>query len=132
MRALETEVESLRQEMRARDEALRDELAVIRRNIDGVRDALAALGADSSPAPSPSAKPAAPDAPATPDAAEAERDALDNELDVKAKTFVKESMDRLLEITKKLLDRMDQELEKRDEPPADGGRTPDAGQGESI
>lgn len=129
MRALETEVESLRQEMRARDEALRDELAVIRRNIDGVRDALAALGADSSPAPSPSAKPAAP---ATPDAAEAERDALDNELDVKAKTFVKESMDRLLEITKKLLDRMDQELEKRDEPPADGGRTPDAGQGESI
>jgi len=123
--ALEAEVAALREEMRARDEALRDELSLVRRGIDAVREALradAALGKavpGSAPAPGPDAATGGDEA----------REALDDELDIKARTFVKESLDRLLGITRKILDRLDSELEKRDEPPAEGGQAP-SGQGE--
>ncbi|MUM77267.1 hypothetical protein GKC30_06450 [Pseudodesulfovibrio sp. F-1] len=112
--ALEAEVAALREEMRARDEALRDELSLVRRGIDAVREAL-----EANAAPRPGA--------ATSDAAA--REDQDDELDIKARTFVNESLDRLLGITKKLLDRMDSELDKRDEQPSDGPQAPD-GQGE--
>ncbi|WP_285906749.1 hypothetical protein [Pseudodesulfovibrio pelocollis] len=121
--ALEAEVAALREEMRARDEALRDELSLVRRSIDAVREALMAGAAplDGGTAP------ASPDSPS----GDAAREALDDELDIKARTFVKESLDRLLGITKKILDRMDRELDKRDEPPAGNEKTPD-GQGDGT
>lgn len=125
--ALEAEVAALRQEMRARDEALRGELAVIRQNLDGVREALRA-GADEPGTGRAKAGPGA-DAPQAP---EKERDALDDELDTKAKTFVRDSLDRLLAITRKLLDRMDSELENRNDPSDKGSPAPDGTQGDRI
>ncbi|MFH1914770.1 MAG: hypothetical protein ABIK45_10905 [Pseudomonadota bacterium] len=135
--ALEAEVAAFKEEMRARDEALRDELSLLRRGIDAVREALRAGVAlpDESTAPaSPDSVPDhRPDAtrPDTAPSGDEAREALDDELDIKARTFVKETLDRLLGITKKILDRMDSELEKRDEPPAEGEPAPD-GQGDKI
>lgn len=130
--ALEAEVAALRQEMRARDEALRGELAVIRQNLDGVREALRAGAGLSGKAETGGAK-AAPDtdAPLPPDGGDT-RDELDEELDVKAKTFVRDSLDRLLAITRKLLDRMDSELEKRNDPSDEKSPAPDGTQGDRI
>lgn len=130
--ALEAEVAALRQEMRARDEALRGELAVIRQNLDGVREALRAGAGLPGKAETGTAK-AAPDtdAPLPPEGGD-KRDALDDELDVKAKTFVRDSLDRLLAITRKLLDRMDSELEKRNDPSDGKSPAPDGTQGDRI
>jgi hypothetical protein len=118
--------------MRGRDEALRGELAVIRQNLAGVREALrAGAGLPGVGAPETGEAKAGPGADA-PQATDKERDEMDDELDVKAKTFVKESLDRLLEITKKLLDRMDSELENRNDPSDDKSPAPDGTQGDRI
>ncbi|WP_319469444.1 hypothetical protein [uncultured Pseudodesulfovibrio sp.] len=101
--ALEAGVEKLKAETKVRDDALREELALVRKNLESIRSLLEAgqggtavkpeAGSGSSP--------------------ELEGDALDEAIDTKAKTFVKENLDRLLAITKKLLDKMELELDRQ-------------------
>ena len=106
--ALEAEVKALRREAGERDKAFRAELARVRENLEGIRLLLekdAASGkargdADSGGAPT------------------------DKELDDKAKSFVGENLDRLMELTRKLLDKMESELDAKpqatEEPPVTG------------
>lgn len=101
--ALEAEVKALRAEAGAREKALREELAMIRVNLDGIQSMLEVEKGRAE------AK-AAPEAAPQGDGAE-----LDKQIDTKAKTFVKENLDRLLAITKKLLDKMERELDRQDE-----------------
>ncbi|BDQ33986.1 hypothetical protein JCM14722_15280 [Pseudodesulfovibrio portus] len=97
--ALEAEVAALKE----RSLASREELAQVRKNLEAIQDLLkldrdrARLEQDENTAP-PS----------------------DEELDAKAKSFVDKNLDRLMEVTKKLLDKMekelDEQLEKMNEP----------------
>lgn len=105
LNALEAEVKILKQEARTSEKLFREELAQIRLNLEGIQGMLtvekgrAALQDES--------------------ADEAESDTQKRELDAKAKDFVSENLDRLLAITKKLLDKMERELDKQmneDEP----------------
>jgi Skp family chaperone for outer membrane proteins len=126
IRALEARLEALRAEVRSRDEALRGELEAIRTSLDEVRDLLRNPAKPGEPAEG------APRADGRERDSQREQDRLDDELDTKAKTFVNESMDRLLEITKKLLDRMSGELDELDETPKDGGAAPAEPEGDTI
>ncbi|XXJ21356.1 hypothetical protein ACR42D_17825 [Desulfovibrio caledoniensis] len=105
--ALEAEVKALRQEAGERDKAFRAELAQVRENLEHIRSLLEQGGvsdksgeADSGGAPT------------------------DKELDDKAKSFVGENLDRLMELTRKLLDKMESELDDKpqatEEPPVKG------------
>ena len=109
--ALESEVKALKDEAGAREKALREELAQIRVNLDGIQSMLE-VEKGRAEAPEKSE--------VTPDGEEGD---LDSQIDTKAKTFVKENLDRLLAITKKLLDKMEQELDKatEEEAPAPEG-----------
>ncbi len=105
---LENEVKALRSEARTSEKSLREELALIRTNLATIRSLLE-LERDRSEAVAPPAK--------SEDSAkgkESESDRLDRELDAKAKGFVKENLDRLLAITRKLLDKMEHELDKQE------------------
>jgi len=114
--ALEAEVKSLRDEAAAREKAMREEMAMVRTNLASIRDLLELdKGGAVPPVKSEAAKPESVK-PGDEAKADAESDALDRELDVKAKSFVKESLDRLLVITRKLLDKMERELDKQQEP----------------
>lgn len=97
--ALEAEVKTLKQEAAARDKAVREELARVRGNLEDIRSLLE------------SGK----------DGGEALREPVpsDEELDAKAKGFVGENLDRLMDLTRKLLDRMESELDDNT-PPAAG------------
>jgi len=113
--ALEAEVKALKLEAQVREKSFREELTQIRKNLEGIQDI---LKVDKGRA----------DALVKP---EADVDPLDEELDTKAKSFVNENLDRLLEITKKLLDKMEQELDeqmKKQETP----ETPEAPEGDEI
>jgi hypothetical protein len=106
--ALEAEVQALRQEAGERDKAFADELARVRENLEGIRALLKENGA-----PGKTGTDAGPgDAP------------TDKELDAKAKSFVGENLDRLMDLTRKLLDKMESELDDTpqaaEEPPAKG------------
>lgn len=109
--ALESEVKALKAEAGTREKALREELAQIRVNLDGIQSM---LEVEKGRAEAPEKSEAAP---------EAEEGDLDSQIDTKAKTFVKENLDRLLAITKKLLDKMESELDKatEEEAPAPEG-----------
>ncbi len=126
VRALEARVEALKAEVRSRDEALRGELEAIRKSLDEVRDLLRNPAKPGDPAEG------APRAHGQEQDSQREQDRLDDELDTKAKTFVNESLDRLLEITKKLLDRMSGELDELDTTPKDGGAAPAEPKGDTI
>lgn len=99
--ALEAEVATLKAKGVEQETAFRAELAQIRKNLEGIRELInidrerANLGA----------------------AENAERDAeknkLQDDMDIKAKSFVNENLDRLLDITKKLLDKMESEIDKQ-------------------
>ena len=101
--ALEAEVAALKEDARAREKALREELAMVRTNLGSIHSLLE-MDKESAKA-----------APQQPEDGKT-GDELNNELDVKAKTFVKENLDRLLSITRKLLDKMERELDKQEEP----------------
>jgi len=106
--ALEAEVKALRQEAGEREKAFRAELVQVRKNLESIRSMLeketgsgkAGGAAGSGTAPT------------------------DKELDDKAKSFVGENLDRLMELTRKLLDKMESELDRKpqatEEPPAKG------------
>ncbi|HKI80012.1 MAG TPA: hypothetical protein VKA04_00045 [Pseudodesulfovibrio sp.] len=106
--ALEAEVKALRQEAGERDKAFRAELARVRENLEGIRSL---LEEDRSPGKS---------------GADADSGAVptDKELDDKAKSFVGENLDRLMDLTRKLLDKMESELDDKPqttmEPPVKG------------
>lgn len=106
--ALEAEVRTLKEEAGARDKAFREELAQVRRNLDAIRALLeSGQGGDTEREG------------AVPGAAPS-----DEELDAKAKSFVSENLDRLMALTRKLLDKMESELDNKPreagEPPAKG------------
>jgi Skp family chaperone for outer membrane proteins len=126
VRALEARLEALRAEVRSRDEALRGELEAIRKSLDEVRDLLRNPAKPGGPAEG------APRADGQESDSQREQDRLDDELDTKAKTFVNESLDRLLEITKKLLDRMSGELDEMDKTPENDGAAPAEPKGDAI
>jgi len=106
--ALEAEVKSLRDEAGAREKALREEMAKVSTNLASIRAILELDKGRSAAVPEQSGDAARPDDSAA-------SDELDRELDAKAKGFVKESLDRLLVITRKLLDKMERELDKQEE-----------------
>jgi len=101
--ALEAEVKTLKDEARAREKAVREELAMIRTNLGSIQ-ALLEVERERAVAAVPPAE------------GNATGDDLDAELDTKAKSFVKENLDRLMSITRKLLDKMERELDKQDKP----------------
>jgi hypothetical protein len=106
--ALEAQVKALRQEAGERDKAFRAELAQVRKNLESIRSMLEKeVGSDKAGGEADSG--AAP---------------TDKELDDKAKSFVGENLDRLMELTRKLLDKMESELDQKDqateEPPVKG------------
>ena len=103
---LENEVRALKAEAGAREKALREELAQIRVNLDGIQSMLEVEKGRA-------------EAPDKSEAQDGEEGDLDSQIDTKAKTFVKENLDRLLAITKKLLDKMERELDKATEEEAD-------------
>lgn len=99
--ALEAEVKALKLEAQARESVFKEELAMIRKNLEGIS---ALIEVEKGRA-------EALDTPKT--APETESDKLDEAMDNKAKTFVTENLDRLLTITKKLLDKMELELDEQ-------------------
>lgn len=109
--ALEAEVLALRREGAERDKRFSDELGRVRENLESIRSLLemdrARAGSGDAPGKSGSGEPP-----------------TDEELDAKAKTFVGENLDRLLDLTRKLLDRMESELDDKltetGEPPVGG------------
>lgn len=107
--ALEAEVNALKRESAARDKALREELARVSENIEDIRALLATGrgGDEAAREPEPGAPPS------------------DEDLDAKAKSFVGENLDRLMELTRKLLDKMESELD--DNTPPDAGEPPAKG-----
>jgi hypothetical protein len=105
IQALEAEVKALRQEAGERDKVFRGELARVRENLDQIRSMLEAGRGPGEDAESGGAP-------------------TDKELDDKAKSFVGENLDRLMDLTRKLLDKMESELDETPrttgEPPAKG------------
>lgn len=99
--ALEAEVKVLKQEAQAREKAFREELAQIRMNLEGIQDLLKIEKKRSAVMDDQENEP------------QTEEDKLNQELDTKAKSFVSENLDRLLAITKKLLDKMEKELDEQ-------------------
>ncbi len=95
--ALESQVKALRADAQSREARFKDELTQIRKNLEGIRGLIQVEKGRAEALDSPQ-----------PDSG----DALDQEIDKKAKSFVSENLDRLLDITKKLLDKMEQELDK--------------------
>ena len=95
--ALEAEVKALKQETEVRDKVVREELALVRRNLENIR-ALLEIDRDTI-TPGPGVPPESPSS-------------GDQDLDKKAKTFVDENLNRLMEMTRKLLDKMEKELDE--------------------
>ena len=110
--ALEAEVKALKLEAQIREKSFRGELTQIRKNLEGIKDLLKVEQGRAEALDKPEAK----------------EDTPDNELDTKAKSFVSENLDRLLEITKKLLDKMEQELDEQ----LKKTETPQAPEGDQI
>lgn len=97
--ALEAEIKALRVDAQAREARFKDELVQIRKNLEGISGLIQVeKGRADALAPQSEAD---------------SGDSLDQEIDKKAKSFVSENLDRLLDITKKLLDKMEQELDQQ-------------------
>jgi len=96
LKALESEVATLRAELNARDKAFKEELVKIRKNLSGIQALLeidkerAGLGETT--------EPGAP---------------VEESIDSKAKKFVDKNLDRLMDVTKQLLDNMEKELDEQ-------------------
>lgn len=90
--ALEKDVAALKE----RNAADREELALVRKNLEAIRELLE-LDRERAAAPEPGSGDA-------PD---------EEELDAKAKSFVNENLKRLMDVTKKLLDKMEKELDEQ-------------------
>ncbi len=98
--ALEEEVKQLRVDVLEQDMRFKDELTQIRKNLEGIRG-LIQVEKKRAEALEPS---------------QSEGDSGDNfdeNINNKAKSFVSENLDRLLDITKKLLDKMEMELDQQ-------------------
>jgi type III secretory pathway component EscV len=106
---LEKEVRELKLEALAREKIFREELALIRKNLEGIQGILKMDKRRAEALDSPTVE---------------EKDS-ENDINAKAKSFVNESLDRLLDITKKLLDKMerefDEQMKKEDIPKAPEG-----------
>lgn len=94
--AVEVELKALKLKSEARDKAIREELASVRKNLENIQALLeidkscGAITEEESSSPT-----------------------IEQELDEKAKSFVNENLARLMELTRKLLDNMEQELDER-------------------
>jgi len=95
--ALEAEVKALQLKAEARDKAVKEELALVRKNLENIQ---ALLEIDKSRG-------------AIAGKEESSDPPTDQELDDKAKSFVNENLGRLMELTRKLLDKMEQELDEQ-------------------
>ncbi len=110
--ALEAEVKALKLEAQVREKSFRGELVLIRKSLDGIQDL---LKVDQGRA----------EALETP---EAKGEDSDSDLNSKAKAFVDENLDRLLDLTKKLLDKMEQEFDAQ----MNKRETPEIPEGDQI
>lgn len=94
--ALEAEVATLKEEAITREAAMKEELALIRQNLEHIQSMLAIEKESEkvmkTPPPS--------------------DDSVDKELE-DAKTSFKESLDRMVDVTKKLLDKMEKEIDEQ-------------------
>lgn len=95
--AVEVELKALKLKFEARDTTIREELALVRKNLENIQ---ALLEIDKS-------------RDAVSEDEESSSPSLEQELDEKAKSFVNENLARLMELTRKLLDNMEQELDER-------------------
>ena len=101
--ALEAEVKALREDNAARDESLREELARLRTTLAAIEELLELQTGQ------PLTK--SPEAPAE-ESGEEPGQGIGEDIDAKARGFIQKNLDRLMDLTTKLLDRMEQELEK--------------------
>lgn len=103
---LEAEVQTLKTEARERDQAIREELAKIRTTLESITAVLEVERGRADLEQGQSKTP------------------MDEELDAKTKSFVDENLDRLMELTRKMLDKMEKEfdehLNKSEETPPQG------------
>nr|WP_321259674.1 hypothetical protein [uncultured Pseudodesulfovibrio sp.] len=95
--AVEVELKALKLKAEARDKAIKEELALVRKNLENIQ---ALLEIDES-------------RDAVTEDKESSSPSIEQELDEKAKSFVNENLARLMELTRKLLDNMEQELDER-------------------
>jgi len=87
---LEAEVKALRAKSKAREEAFKEELVQVRKNLEGIKVVLEM------------------------DEGRAQvQEGTGKGLDEKTKSFVTENLDRLLNLTRKLLDTMEKELDEQ-------------------
>ena len=91
---LENEVKTLREQGAERDKAIREELSKIRATLESIS---AVLEVERGRAGLDQGKPRTP---------------LDKELDAKAKSFVDENLDRLMDLTRKMRDKMEKEFDE--------------------
>lgn len=98
--ALEAEITALKLEAQARDKAMLEDLNAIRKNLDGIRTLIEVEKKRAKAMDTPPAKP------------ETEDEKLDDEINKKAKTFVNENLERLLDLTRKLLDKVEKEMDE--------------------
>ncbi|WP_319541636.1 hypothetical protein [uncultured Pseudodesulfovibrio sp.] len=95
--ALEAEVRALRLKSEAWEKTVKKELALVRKNLESIQTLLEnGTSRESDPGDNELSAPSA-----------------EQELDEKAKSFVNENLARLMELTRKLLDNMEQELDER-------------------
>ncbi len=114
--APENEVLALKQSLKESETVMKEELASIKLSLETIREIVEmeserakAFDANRDSADTPESTP-------TPESSE-------KSLNDKAKTFVDKNLDRLMDLTQKLLDKMEKELDKRlnDDPPAPQG-----------
>ena len=108
LEALEAEVLELKQQGIERDKAVREELSKIRATLESIS---AVLEVERGRADLEQDKPRSP---------------LDKELDTKTRSFVDENLDRLMDLTRKMLDKMEKEfdehLKQSEETPPQGDK----------
>ncbi|QGY39742.1 hypothetical protein GM415_06285 [Pseudodesulfovibrio cashew] len=99
--AMEAELAALKDEAKARDVEIKKELGLLRENLDSIRDILSVEQQRSE----------------LMDQNRTMGQSLD-ELNDKAKTLARESMDRLMELTKELLDKLEKKMDEQTTKPA--------------
>lgn len=110
--ALEAEVAALKSELAARNDDFKAELVRIRKNLEGIESLLKIeknrVGIK--------------------EGEQSGESSSDEELDAKAKSFVNENLDRLMDLTRQMLDSMEKELDEQ----MDKLNTPTPQQGDAI
>ncbi|BCS88723.1 hypothetical protein [Pseudodesulfovibrio sediminis] len=110
--ALEAEVASLKSEMAARNDEFKAELVRIRKNLEGIESLLKIDKKRTE----------------IKEGEQSGESTSDEELDAKAKSFVNENLDRLMDLTRQMLDSMEKELDEQ----MDKLNTPTPQQGDEI